>query len=173
MVKIPGRIREELRKPLGQVQKDFRKIKELSRNHRVIVVGDVCTLGLLAAGIRPYLAVYDHRFMRQRLDSGMVSILAVHFKNPKKYDNPAGTLSERIVKDAPKLLKEGGAVLIRGEEDLTALAFILAAGPRDLVVYGQPHEGLVLVKPNGKIKKKIKGWLASAVALGHEIKRDE
>lgn len=172
-MKIPERTRAELRKPLGQVQKDFRKIKALSRNHRIIVVGDVCTLGLLAAGIRPHVAVYDHRFMRQRLDSGMVGILAVHFKNPKKYANPAGTLSEKILRDAPKLLEKGGAVLIAGEEDLTALAFILAAGPRDRVVYGQPHEGLVLVKPDRKIKKKIEGWLSSAMALGHEIKRDK
>lgn len=172
-MKIPERIKEKLKKPLGELQGDFRKIKALSRSHRIIAVGDVCALGLLAAGIKPHLAVYDHRFMRKKLDSGMVSILAVHFKNPKKYANPAGSLSERIMEDAPELLKKGGGLLIEGEEDLTALAFILAAGPRDVIVYGQPHEGLVLVKPGNRLKKKVRVLLASAVALGHKIKRDK
>lgn len=172
-MKIPPHVRAELKKPLGELQENFRKIKALSRNHRIIAVGDVCTLGLLAAGIRPHLAVYDHQFMRQRLDSGMVNILAVHFRNPKKYSNPAGSLSEKIVQDAPKLIESGGAVLIKGEEDLTALAFIMAGGQRDIVIYGQPHRGLVLVRPEARIKKKIGKWLASAVALGHKIKRDK
>ncbi len=167
---IPPAVKEQLKKPLGRLQTDFRLVKKLSRSRKVVAVGDVCTLSLLAMGIRPHLAVFDHLFMRHRLDPGMVKILALHFPKQRRYRNPAGTLSERLLRDAPRLMKEGGAVLIDGEEDLTALAFIRSAGADYVIVYGQPNSGMVVVLPDGKIKKKIDGWLSAAsTALGHEI----
>ncbi len=171
---IPPAVKEQLKKPLGRLQTDFRLIKKLSRSRRIIAVGDVCTLALLAMGIRPHLAVFDHLFMRHRLDPGMVKILAFHFPRQRRYRNPAGTLSERLLRDAPKLLAEGGAVLIDGEEDLTALAFIRSAGKDDVIVYGQPNSGMVVVLPDKRIKKKIDGWLSAAsTAFGHEVKGEE
>jgi len=158
-MRIPEQVRKELKKPLGTLHSDFSKIRELSRTHRIVSVGDVCTLGLLAMGIRPHLAVFDHLFMRRRLKPGMIRILELHFKAPKKYKNMPGTLSEAILSKAPGMLDEGGAVLIDGEEDLTALAFILAAGKNDIIIYGQPDEGMVVVKPDKKLKDKIEGWL--------------
>ena len=168
MVRISEEIKDKLKKPLGKLQRDFKGIRRLSRTHRIIAVGDVCTLGLLAMGIKPHLAVFDYLFMRHRLDPGMIRILELHFKKPKKYKNAPGTLSERLSSDAVGLISEGGAVLIDGEEDLTALAFILGAGKTDIVIYGQPNEGMVLVRPDIKLKKKIEGWL-SAASLHHEI----
>lgn len=173
MVKIPERIRNKLKRPLGKLHKDFKGLIKLSRTRRIIAVGDVCTLSLLAMGIKPHLAVFDYRLMRRKLDSGMINILKLHFKKPRKYRNPAGTLSDRILADAGQLIEKGGAVFIEGEEDLTALAFIASASSIDVVVYGQPREGLVVVEPSKRIKKKIEGWLASAMALRHEIKGDK
>lgn len=161
-MRIPEQVRKELKRPLGSLHSDFSDIRELSRTHKIISVGDVCTLGLLAMGIRPHLAVFDHLFMRRMLKPGMIRILELHFKEPKKYKNMPGTLSEKLISEAPELLKEGGAVLIDGEEDLTALAFILAAGKKDIIVYGQPEEGMVVVKPDKKLKDKIRGWLRMA-----------
>jgi len=173
MIRIPLGIKEELKKPLGELHRDFTAIKKLSKTHRIIAVGDVCTLGLLAMGIRPHLAVFDYRFMRHALDDGMISILRLNFRKPVQYTNPPGMLSGKLLADAPKLIRHGGGVLIKGEEDLTALAFIKNGSKREIVVYGQPHEGLVVVRPDEKIKKKIEGWLSAALALGHKIKRHE
>ena len=171
---VPPSVKEQLRKPLGPLHTDFREVKRLSRTHRIISVGDVCTLALLAMGIRPHLAVFDHLYMRHALDPGMVKILNLHFPKQRRYSNPAGTISERLLRDAPKLIKEGGGVLIDGEEDLTAMAFIRSAGPDCVIVYGQPKAGMVVVRPDEKIKKKIDGWLsASAAALGHEVQGDK
>lgn len=158
-MRIPDQVKEELKKPLGRLQSDFKGMKELGGTHRLIAVGDVCTLGLLAMGIRPHLAVFDHLFMRKRLEPGMIRILELHFKEPKKYKNAPGTLSERIIAEAPKLIEEGGAVLIDGEEDLTALAFILAAGEKDVIVYGQPDEGMVVVRPDAALRKRVADWI--------------
>jgi GTP-dependent dephospho-CoA kinase len=168
-MRIPEKVRKELKHPLGELHIDFRKIKKLSTTMRVISIGDVCTLGLLAMGIRPHLAVFDHRYMRNKLAPGFVKILKLNYPNPLKMSNPPGTLSEEIVKNAKNLIENGGAILIEGEEDLTALAFIKSAGKNDLIVYGQPNEGMVVVISNENIKKKIERWLAAAVSLGHEV----
>jgi uncharacterized protein (UPF0218 family) len=168
MVRIPDKVRSQLKKPLGKLYKDFKEINRLSKDHRIISVGDICTLGLLAMGIKPHLAVYDFRFMRHELDSGMQNIFQLHYKEPKRYENPQGTLSDDILSDARMLIEEGGAIFIDGEEDLTALAFILGSTEGDVIVYGQPHMGLVVVLPDMKLKKKIEGWLATA-SLGHEV----
>ncbi|MEW6748205.1 MAG: DUF359 domain-containing protein [Candidatus Micrarchaeota archaeon] len=161
-MRIPEQVREELKAPLGRLQSDFTGLKELGQSRRLVSVGDVCTLGLLAMGIRPHLAVFDHLFMRRRLEPGMIRILELHFKEPKKYKNTPGTLSERLLADAPRLLDEGGAVLIEGEEDLTALAFIMAAKEGDIIIYGQPEEGMVIVEPDEELKKKVAGWIKMA-----------
>ncbi|MDD5171432.1 MAG: DUF359 domain-containing protein [Candidatus ainarchaeum sp.] len=160
-MRIPPAVKRQLKKPLGRLYKSLQKLKTLSR-YRIISIGDVCTLALLDIGIRPHLAIFDHRFMRRKLGPEGIGTLSRHFKRPKKYKNPPGMLSEAIVKDAKRLIAKGGAVLIDGEEDLTALAFIRSATAKDLVLYGQPHKGIVLVRPNKKIKRRIESWLSYA-----------
>ncbi|MFH0884166.1 MAG: DUF359 domain-containing protein [Candidatus Micrarchaeota archaeon] len=168
MVAIPADIKAALKEPLGKLQKGYEGLGDLSRTHRIISIGDVCTLGLLGAGVRPHLAVFDYLFMRLDLEPERKKILENAFRNPARYRNPPGTLSESIIADAPMLIEKGGAVLIDGEEDLTALAFIRSAGREDIIIYGQPGEGVVVVVPDERLKKKIDRWL-SAAALGHEI----
>jgi len=155
MVLIPDSARRWLKRPLGRLYRSVAPLKAKSRTHRMISVGDACTLALLDAGIRPHLAVFDMKCMRSRLDEDGSARLRAEYPDPKTYRNPAGTLSRRLVSDAPALIEEGGAVLIRGEEDLTALAFIMAAGGKDLVVYGQPGRGVVAVAQDKGLIRKI------------------
>ncbi|MBU0528070.1 DUF359 domain-containing protein [Candidatus Micrarchaeota archaeon] len=160
-MQISQKVKEQLKQPLGELHIDFKRIKELSQNHRIISIGDVCTLGLLVMGIRPHLAVFDHKFMRMPLETESIEILKRYFKDPKKYSNPAGTISDEISRDAKKLIEEGGSILIDGEEDLTALIFILNADENDIIVYGQPKQGIVIVNPDKKIKEKINKLLSA------------
>ncbi len=67
MVTIPAEIKAALKEPLGKLQKGYEGLGKLARSHRIISIGDVCTLGLLDHGIRPHLAVFDHLFMRHEL----------------------------------------------------------------------------------------------------------
>ena len=154
-MKISEKTRQALKQPLGKLKIDLRKVKELSKSHRIISVGDICTLALLAVGIKPHLAVFDYKAMRKEIDESLIGILKLNYRDPKKYENKAGTLSDRIINDAPKLIEEGGGVLIDGEDDLTALAFIQAAKDDDIIVYGQPNEGIVIVLPDKKTKEKV------------------
>ena len=97
-MRIPEQVRQELKQPLGEVHTDFTSIRQLAKTYRIISIGDICTLSLLAMGIRPHLAVFDFRYMRKKLDSGLVSILRLNFKDPKGYLNPAGTISEKVIR---------------------------------------------------------------------------
>jgi len=162
MVRIGAQLRGELTKPLGRLLADASLIQGEAAGRRIISIGDVCTLRLLDEGIRPHLAVFDLRSMRKDLAPELKSRLASEFPEPERFSNPQGTLSEDIIAKAPALIRKGGAILIEGEEDLTALAFVLAAGRGDLIVYGQPEQGLVLVGYDPKLKKRIEGWLSAA-----------
>jgi len=159
MGKISEKSRLMLKKPLGKLFKSVRELKLSKAKHRIISIGDMITLELLDAGIRPHLAVFDFKCMRKRLGKKSMSILRKAFPHPEKYRNPAGTVSDQLISDASFLIKKGGALQIIGEEDLTALAFIRKAGKRDIILYGQPDKGMVLVKANKKILKKIDRFL--------------
>ncbi|HID73222.1 TPA: DUF359 domain-containing protein, partial [Candidatus Micrarchaeota archaeon] len=162
-MRIPEKVKKELKKPLGKVHPDYSAVMKLSEGRRIISVGDICTLGLLQIGIRPHLAVFDFRFMRKRLQPEYVNVLKREFKKSRRIKNAKGTLSDSIMKRAGALIEEGGAVLIDGEEDLTALAFIDSADSDDILVYGQPGKGIVVVEMDKKTKKKVKELLSAAL----------
>ncbi len=167
MVVLPDKVKRMLKKPLGRLYASpsfLRKIK----NKRIITVGDESTLVLLSKGIKPHLAVFDFKIKRRKITKKKRSILLSSFKNIRNYKNRKGTLSDYLLRDAGKLIREGGAILIDGEEDLTALAFILNAGEKNVVVYGQPEKGMVLVLPTKRTKNKIRKLVGT---LGHKIKR--
>jgi uncharacterized protein (UPF0218 family) len=159
MVEISQKTREELRKPLGMLYSEVSQMQERDFVKRIISVGDICTIKLLKYGITPHLAVFDFKFMRNDLDPKEKSILTRKYQDPIVYSNPAGSLSDDIIQDAPELLDKGGAIFIDGEEDLCALAFILSASEDDRVVYGQPDQGIVVVKPDERIKERIRRML--------------
>ena len=169
MVDIPEKIKEKLRIPVGSLETDPVRIKKMCAGSRVIAVGDICVLEMLKVCVIPHLAVFDFVSKRQPLDSSLRKELERQFPNPVRYKNPKGTLSEKLIDDAPALIERGGAVLIDGEEDLTTLAFILGAKDGDTVVYGQPDKGMVVVKVDKKIKDKVRKLISAARALGHEI----
>jgi len=55
-------------------------------------------------------------------------------------------------------LRSEGTVYIsvRGEEDLLTLAAVAYAPLKALVIYGQPDEGVVVVKVNRRVKSQVK-----------------
>jgi len=161
MVVLDDEIKNQLKKPLGKVYEDANAIVKMIRGKRVISVGDVCTIALLDAGVIPHLAVFDYKFQRTKLKTQDLKTLKSQYPKPKIYNNPAGTISDKIIADAAKLLEAGGAILIDGEEDLTALAFIIVARIGDILIYGQPKVGIVLIRINEKIKERTRKFLSA------------
>jgi uncharacterized protein (UPF0218 family) len=157
---ISERMKAWLRNPFGTLCSGPEELLRLAAGRRLVAVGDACTLALLRAGTRPHLAVFDFRSMRHEISPDDAARLRSEYPRPAAYENPPGTLSEKMISDAPMLLEKGGGVLIAGEEDLTALAFVLAAGRDDAIVYGQPGKGMVLVLPGAELKKRITAMLS-------------
>ncbi len=158
---IPERIKKQLRKPLGKVHKDISFLKRTKK--RIISIGDESTANILSLGIKPHLAVFDLKIMRKKVSKKIRELFLSSFRRIKRYKNKKGTLSEKLLRDSPYLLRDGGAIFIDGEEDLTAIAFMLKGGKRDIIVYGQPRRGMVIVEPK-KVKVKIKKILGFVLA---------
>ncbi|MBS7648640.1 GTP-dependent dephospho-CoA kinase family protein, partial [Candidatus Bathyarchaeota archaeon] len=51
--------------------------------------------------------------------------------------------------------KDSVGILVDGEEDLLAIVAVLLAPENSFVVYGQPGEGIVVIKVNEDSKRKM------------------
>jgi uncharacterized protein (UPF0218 family) len=71
--------------------------------------------------------------------------------------NPAGTITDEAVSAVERALSGGERVglIVEGEEDLLALPAVLYAPLNSLVVYGQPYEGVVVVRVTQEKKDEV------------------
>jgi uncharacterized protein (UPF0218 family) len=145
---LSEKLRAHLKRPIGQLFPDTATAVEHLRKlrpTRLITVGDVVTAGFIAAGVRPDVAVVDFFVMREpvtgdlkaRIDS--LNVKVVHVKNP------AGTLTPEM-REAFANAKPPLKIIVEGEEDLAAIPAVLSAPQGSVVAYGQPGEGVVIIK---------------------------
>lgn len=158
---ISDGVKERLRKPLGKVfrgtdadrtpvsRQVVRYIQEI-RPSKLIAVGDIVTADLMGSGLKPDLAVIDHKTQRH------------HVQHQSRYSgrrvlNPAGTLTKRAVAQLAIALKSGRPqiLIVRGEEDLMAIPAILFAPLGSLVVYGQWNLGVVAISVTEEKKQEV------------------
>jgi uncharacterized protein (UPF0218 family) len=79
-----------------------------------------------------------------------------------KCSNPPGSISKNafcILKTAIDEKQFPARIIVEGEEDLLALPIFMLAPNNTLVMYGQPLEGLVIVKVNERVRSKAKGLM--------------
>ncbi len=143
---VSEEIRSLLKKPFGKVfkGKDLKPAEEIKRNlkgEKVIVVGDVTLKNILAVGIRPSLAVIDLKTKREIKENSVFNEKVVKTKNP-----PGMITTDLWDKIHESMDKKGSLIVVDGEEDLAVLPCILEADWDSVVLYGQPDEGIVLVK---------------------------
>ena len=153
-------LRRKLKSPLGLlIQGSFtetmKRLKELideEKPSRLISVGDVVSNNIMKNGIQPEVLIVDNKVMRKKIEPIQVKANQTLFlKNlPGTLTNEAWT----IVRSA--LQKKGVTrVLVDGEEDLLTLVAVLCAPENSLVVYGQPHEGIVAVRVTEQKKEYV------------------
>jgi len=152
-LKLPNSLREGLKEPFGEL---LAGLDELKHNKRIICVGDETSRIALEFGLKPKVLVYDGRIKRE-----LVPIPAIirNFKAAEiRVKNPAGHITRESFEAIYAGLTGFGRVKIRvdGEEDLLTIAAIDLAPADSIVLYGQPHEGLVVVKVNKESKKRAK-----------------
>jgi uncharacterized protein (UPF0218 family) len=162
-----------LKKPFGELIKQEeiskQKINSLVKDSKVLItVGDATTEKIISFGLTPDLSIIDCLERRIRRTESKILELKTFFLTTTKFKqyqckNPKGTITREAYITIKKILMKGeqAIIVIDGEEDMLALA-VFALAPLDSVVfYGQPLEGVVIVKINAKIKNKSRHLLYS------------
>ncbi|MEM3373017.1 MAG: DUF359 domain-containing protein [Candidatus Anstonellales archaeon] len=167
-LKLPENLRNELKKPFGNVfltdSEIMKYFKSLDKSRRIFAVGDSTILKLLELDISFYLCVFDFKTLRQEISFEEKEKIISKVKNVLEFQNPAGMLNRSLLEyliaviyNAKNDTKNG--IKINGEEDLVALPIIALMQKNDIVCYGQPSVGLVIVEYSQKIKQKSLDYL--------------
>ena len=155
-LELPTDLRGELKDPFGPVYTDTAALLS-DAGSPLVAVGDIVTYHLLGADRVPDVALVDERTERSAVDADVADAIS-GFDRRVSVENPAGTLTRELVAALREALDSDGTTLIDvdGEEDLAALPAVLAVGENASVVYGQPGEGMVLVTPDERTRRRVR-----------------
>ena len=161
-MRIPENLRDSLKKPLGILIRDSDTTKEnilkrIPQGSFVITVGDATTEKLTKFGIIPSLQIVDG--LEKRSKRELPSSVA---KMTLSCNNPPGQITKEsldVIKDAIKV--PPARITVNGEEDLLVLPVCVFAPENAVVLYGQPNEGLVIVRINSDTRKKAQSIMNS------------
>lgn len=151
MLKLPKSLRKELSKPLGTLYKSVDLIevslrKQLKEQKMIIAVGDVTSKNLVEIGIQPQICIVDDITKRKPIQHNLN-----HTDRIIYVDNPAGVLTEELIGNCIYSIQEATndnpiIIQVKGEEDLAVLPCVINSPEDAFILYGQPDEGVVLVK---------------------------
>lgn len=151
---LPNRLREELKKPWGNLISDNSLIN-LSSD--IVTVGDVTTKKFNELNLNQKISVVDLKVDRENRFKDLSDLNFASNEYVIQVNNPSGEITPdlfRAVVDAFSR-KENVVVQVLGEEDLAVLPLILAAPLGVSIFYGQPGSGLVKIFVDEDIKEKI------------------
>ncbi len=165
-MRLPESLREQLKTPFGILLPNDQVNKNNIQNHLtektfLITVGDATTENMLNLGIVPSLQIIDSQEKRKERKS--LSNKGVNTTLSCK--NPAG----QITKESIAAIKNGFSlkppvrISVDGEEDLLVIPVCIFAPMNSVVMYGQPNEGLVIVKIDTEIRNKAQKILDSMI----------
>ena len=160
-MKLPDSKRDSFKNPLGillpESQADKAGIEQyLQDDSYIITVGDRTTEKLVNFGIIPSLQIIDGIEKREKRESikleGTVELTV---------DNPPAEITDSAIEVIKKVFSMAGKVriMVSGEEDLLVLPVCVYAPENSVVMYGQPNQGLVIVKVTPEIRNKAQKLL--------------
>ena len=147
--------------PLGVLlpERQVNKIniqKHLSENSYIISVGDRTTEKMIDFGLIPSLQIIDGQEKREKRDPPKLENAT-----ELTVDNPAAEITSQSVSMIKKALTMQSPVrlFVNGEEDLLVLPVCIHAPENAVILYGQPNEGLVIVRITPEIRNKVQTLL--------------
>ncbi|RLI42864.1 hypothetical protein DRO59_02770 [Candidatus Bathyarchaeota archaeon] len=159
-------LRKKLKKPVGllirgsfkETMRKLRRIVEEEKPVKIIAVGDRVSLNLVKNGLFPHLLIVDNKIMRRSVSPILISV-----NRTFRVKNPPGTITTEALSTIEEVLKQDyrTKIVVEGEEDLLTLAAVLYAPEKSFVVYGQPREGIVVVKVTKEKKAEVANFLKS------------
>jgi uncharacterized protein (UPF0218 family) len=133
-------------------------------------VGDATTARLLLFNIIPDVSVVDGKERRKKTSKSEI-VAHEGDEDSKKLSllrcsNKPGSVSRRAIATIRDALKMPFPVriLVSGEEDLLALPLFVLVPNGSVVLYGQPLEGMVIVRINEKVRGKARDLLYRIMA---------
>jgi uncharacterized protein (UPF0218 family) len=158
--RLTPELRKKLKKPIGTLlrgsfNETMKKLKDLVEKENppmIVSVGDSVSKNLTENDMFPKLSIVDNKVMRKRIQP-----IALTADKTLYVKNPPGTITDEALATIQEALEHNRRVkiVVDGEEDLLTLATVLYAPENSFVVYGQPLEGIVVVKVTEQKKKEI------------------
>ncbi len=141
--------------PENQTQKNEIQ-KHLTDNSYIITVGDRTTEKMIDFGLIPSLQIIDGQEKREKREPPKLENAT-----ELTVDNPAAQITSQSISAIKKAftMKSPVRILVDGEEDLLVLPACVHAPDNAVVMYGQPHEGLVIAKITTEIRNKAQSLL--------------
>ena len=160
-MKLPNSLRNQFKNPLGVLLPediaDKAHISEyLSNNSYIITVGDRTTEKMIDFGLIPSLQIIDGVEKRKERE-----LPKLENATELTVDNPAAEITPQsidVIKQA-FTLQSPVRIVVNGEEDLLVIPVCVHAPENSIVLYGQPNQGLVIVKVTPEIRNKTQGLL--------------
>ena len=130
----------------GSFSETMNQLAEIIKREKpvkVVSVGDTVSLNLHEYQIIPQVSIVDNQSMRKRIQPKTFAN-----KTIVRVKNPQGTITLEAIRAVQVALqhKRQTQIVVDGEEDLLTLIAVLYAPENSLVIYGQPHRGIVIVK---------------------------
>ena len=160
-MKLPDSLRDQLKIPLGILLPESQAIKSnieknIPENSYVITVGDRTTKKMIEFGLIPSLHIIDGQEKREKKEPPKLAN-AVELT----VQNPAAEITSQsidVIKNA-FTMRPPVMLFVEGEEDLLVLPVCVHAPDNAVVLYGQPNEGLVIVRITPEIRNKAQSLL--------------
>ena len=157
---LTDELRNELKKPQGlliegSIEETMDKLKQLIKKEKpslIISVGDIVSIHMIEHRIAMNILITDNKTMRKPIQPITVDVDQTLYTK-----NPPGAITDKawdVINRAIEL-KGRTKVIVDGEEDLLTIVTVLSAPQNALVVYGQPHEGIVVVKVTEESKERM------------------
>lgn len=148
---LTSELRIKLKQPLGtlirgsftETMKRFSDMVNKEKPFCIISVGDTVSKNLVKNHILPKLSIIDNRCMRKSIPPTPLATEKTFYVK-----NPQGAITEEAIAAIQEALQSSqhAKIVVEGEEDLLTLIAIMHAPQDSFVLYGQPHEGIVVVK---------------------------
>jgi uncharacterized protein (UPF0218 family) len=156
MLILPEVHRRLFKEPFGVLYRSIDDVVPLVMGKDVYTVGDVVTHNLQKKGITPTVAIVDGYTMRSPCNR----MPAIHGECIQ-VKNPAGTITDELICALEHAVRNPpSTVIVDGEEDLAVIPLILTAHDGAIVLYGQPHKGVVLRTVDSEARKTAQQFLA-------------
>jgi GTP-dependent dephospho-CoA kinase len=161
MLVLPEESRRLFKDPFGVLHRTFDTVLPEIAGHTVYSVGDVVTHNLQKHGITPDIAVIDGQTMRSPCNRPPeLSGECIHV------ENPPGTITDDLVRALTYAIDHTPiTIMVDGEEDLAVIPLVIAAPESSIVLYGQPHKGVVLRRVDKDAKITARNFLEQFVRI--------